>query len=247
MSFKPVGGEEVVWNAEPEQVEAEKWAHGGIPACWPWFGVNGKVDIHGTAWRSEFKVVSRTEKNGRDELVLALDEPNARLEYTVSLGDALKLEMKTLNKSTRPLEFSAGFHPYFLVRERDNVSVRGLEGCKYIYAVDMSEHVQEGDLKMNTDADHVYTLKEELKHEFAILDPGLKRALAMVSTGNECAVVWNPGPETKLADFEDGDWRKFICVEPVTIWPKALETIKPGEKHELVVAIQSSAEEAEQN
>ena len=37
MSFKPVGGEEVVWNAEPEQVEAEKWAHGGIPACWPWW------------------------------------------------------------------------------------------------------------------------------------------------------------------------------------------------------------------
>ena len=80
MSFRPAGGEEVVWQNDPVQTDEPKWAHGGIPVCWPWFGVNGKVDIHGTAWREEFKVVSRRETKKRAELVLSIDGERARLE-----------------------------------------------------------------------------------------------------------------------------------------------------------------------
>ena len=89
LSFRPTDGEEVVWQADPVQTDAPKWAHGGIPLCWPWFGVNGKVDIHGTAWREDFKVVSKRGTKRRAELVLALDGEKARVECTVSLGDAL--------------------------------------------------------------------------------------------------------------------------------------------------------------
>ena len=256
LSYKPTGHAPVIFRPAKRDYNRGESFHGGIPVCWPQFGrlaIPG-MSPHGFAKIMPFTVRATQYSEDITEITLALKSSEETkslwpydfdLEVKISVSMKLNLKLTTKNTGETPFEFTAGFHPYFLVRERDNVSVRGLEGCKYIYAVDMSEHVQEGDLKMNTDTDHVYTLKEELKHEFAILDPGLKRALAMVSTGNECAVVWNPGPETKLADFEDGDWRKFICVEPVTIWPKALETIKPGEKHELVVAIQSSAEEAE--
>jgi L-threonylcarbamoyladenylate synthase len=78
----------------------------------------------------------------------------------------------------------------------------------------------------------------------AVIDGGLRRAIAMASSGNTKTVVWNPGPEGKLPDFEPDDWRKFVCVEPVTSWPKAERALGPGETHELAVAIQSVAEEA---
>ena len=33
MSFRPAGGEEVLWQADPVQLTDAKWAHGGIPFC----------------------------------------------------------------------------------------------------------------------------------------------------------------------------------------------------------------------
>ena len=72
MSFKPADGEEVVWQPDPVQVEEPKWAHGGIPVCWPWFGVNGEVELHGTAWTKPFEVVSNVREHGRARLVLDL-------------------------------------------------------------------------------------------------------------------------------------------------------------------------------
>ena len=38
-------GEEQLWMPEPPQ-SAPGWRHGGIPLCWPWFGVNGKGELH---------------------------------------------------------------------------------------------------------------------------------------------------------------------------------------------------------
>ena len=80
LSFNGPDGSEALWNADPVQLTDAKWAHGGIPVCWPWFGVNGKVDIHGTAWRRPFSVVSRVERKDRCELVLARDEGDITFE-----------------------------------------------------------------------------------------------------------------------------------------------------------------------
>ena len=32
-----VGDEELLWNADPIQLTAHDWAHGGIPTCWRTF------------------------------------------------------------------------------------------------------------------------------------------------------------------------------------------------------------------
>ena len=149
--------------------------------------------------------------------------------------------MTTKNTGTAPFEFTAGFHPYLRVRERDGVTVKGLAGESYIYAEDMSEHVLAGDLEMKTATDHVFSLSPAAKHEAAVIDGGLRRAIAMASSGNTKTVVWNPGPEGKLPDFEPDDWRKFVCVEPVSDWPGG-RTLAPGEEHVLAVAIQSTLE-----
>ena len=48
-----VGGKEQLWNDTPPQKASADWAHGGIPVCWPVFGVDAAGKIHGVAARQE--------------------------------------------------------------------------------------------------------------------------------------------------------------------------------------------------
>lgn len=255
LSYRPTGLSPVIFRPAKRDYNRGESFHGGIPVCWPQFGklaIPGMAQ-HGFARMMPFSVRGSQYSEDMTEVTLGLSStPDTKslwphdfdLEVKISVSMKLNLKLTTKNTGDDAFEFTGGFHPYFLVRERDGVSVRGLDGCSYIYAVDMSEHVQTGDLAMTTSTDHVFTLPPALKHEFALVDPGLKRAVAMVSNGNDTAIVWNPGPENVLPDFEGDDWRHFVCVEPVTAWPKATKSLAPGESHALTVAIQALAEDA---
>ena len=253
LSYRPTGHSPVLFRPERREYGRGESIHGGIPVCWPQFGrlaIEG-MSAHGFARIMPFEVRGTEYTEDMTEITLGLrSTPETKvlwphdfeLEFKASVSMKLNLKLTTRNTGGSPFEFTAGFHPYFLVRDRNAVSVRGLDGCAYVDARDMSEHVLSGDLAMDSEADHVFTLKEAPKHEFALMDPGLRRAVAMVSTGSGSAVVWNPGPEGKIADFAEGDWRKFVCVEPVTAWPKAKETLEPGKESVLAAAIQSVSE-----
>lgn len=253
LSYRPTGHSPVLFRPEKRDYNRGESIHGGLPVCWPQFGklaIEG-MSAHGFARVMHFDVRGTEYSEDMTEITLGLkSSPETKalwpydfdLEFKVSVSMKLNLKLTTKNTGDAPFGFTAGFHPYFLVRDRNAVSVRGLDGCSYIDARDMSEHVLTGDLAMDSEADHVFMLKPAPKHEFALIDPGLKRAIAMVSTGSGNAVVWNPGPEGKLADFVEGDWCKFVCVEPVTAWPKATATLAPGEEAVLAAAIQSNAE-----
>ncbi|MBP5791992.1 MAG: D-hexose-6-phosphate mutarotase [Kiritimatiellae bacterium] len=253
LSYRPTGISPVIFRPAKRDYNRGESFHGGIPVCFPQFGklaIPGMAQ-HGFARMMPFEVRSTQYSEEMTEIVLGLKSDAATrelwphdfdLEVKISVSMKLNLSMTTTNTGSEPFEFTGGFHPYFVAGERDAVTVEGLDGCEYVYAVDMSNRVQQGSLAMVSSADNVYTLKPAAKHEFAIIDKSLRRAIAMVSSGNQTAIVWNPGPEGKLADFEADDWRKFVCVEPVTSWPKATQALEPGGKHSLLVAIQSVAD-----
>lgn len=254
LAYRPTGMSPVIFRPAKRDYNRGESIHGGIPVCWPQFGrlaIPG-MSAHGFVRVMPFTVRSTTYSEEMTEITLALRSDVATrelwphdfmLELKVTVSMKLNLQLTTRNTGDAPFEFTAGFHPYFLVRERDEVRVRGLDACAFVDARDMSEHVLSGDLAMNAAADHVFTLPSAPKHEFALVDPGLHRAIAMVSAGNGSAVVWNPGPGCSIADLAAEDWRRFVCCEPVTAWPKATASLKPGESHELTVAIQATPEE----
>ena len=256
LSYRPTGHSPVIFRPAKRDYNRGESFHGGIPVCWPQFGklaIPGMAQ-HGFARVMPFEVRGTQYSEDMTEITLGLrstDETKKLfpydfdLEVKVSVSMKLNLKLTTKNTGDKPFEFTGGFHPYFTVRERDGVTVKGLEGVPYVYAEDMTDHVQTGDLEMTTSTDHVFELPPAPKHEFAILDPGLRRAIAMASSGHGSAIVWNPGPECVLPDFEPDDWRKFVCVEPVSHWPKAIKPLEPGEIHELMAAIQASAEGVE--
>ena len=254
LSYRPTGHSPVIFRPSRRDYNRGESIHGGIPVCWPQFGrlaIPG-MSPHGFARIMPFSVRATQYSEDMTEVTLALvSSPETRelwphdfdLEVKVSVSMKLNLTMTTKNTGAEPFEFTGGFHPYFLVRDRDAVSVRGLSGCDYVYAVDMTDHTLAGDLVMDKAADHVFKMPPTLKHEVAILDPGLGRAVAMASNGNANTVVWNPGPGSGIGDLSEDDWRRFVCVEPVTGWPKAAEPLAPGDSQTLAVAIQSVSDE----
>ncbi len=253
LAYRPTGHVPVLFRPSKRDYMPDESFHGGVPVCWPQFGRLALPSLpqHGFARTSLFTVRGTQYSEEMTEITLALissDETKKLfpydfdLEVKITVSMKLNLRLTTKNTGTEAFEFTGGFHPYFLVRERDNVVVKGLDGVPYVRADKMTNHIQSGDLALTTDVDHVFELPAAPKHEFAILDAGLRRAIALVGSGHASAIVWNPGPGVKLADLAPDDWRKFVCVEPVSHWPKALKALEPGETHELLAAIQASAE-----
>ena len=249
--YRPTGHSPVIFRPAKRDYNRGDSFHGGIPVCWPQFGNRFSKDLpqHGFARKMVFEVRGTEYSEEMTEIRLGIrsDDETRKLwphdfdlEYTVSVSMKLNLKLVTKNTGSAPFDFNCGLHPYFLLRERDAAVVKGLDGTTFFNGLTGTpDEAQAGDLKVDHEVDHIFNLPAAPKHEFAMLDPGLRRAIALVSSGNTKTVVWNPGPEGKLPDFDPDDWRKFVCVEPVSDWPGG-GTLAPGATHELLAAIQSS-------
>ena len=253
LSYRPTGHSPVVFRPAKRDYNRADSLHGGIPVCWPWFGKSGDPGTkpHGFARISLFKVRGTEYSDEMTEVTLGLKSDDATrslwpydfdLELKISVSMKLNLSLKTTNTGDRPFLLTEGFHPYFLVGDRERVVVRGVSGLEYVDARDMSKGVFDGDYPTTEASDHVISLKDEPKHEFALLDPAMKRAVGIASSGHRRLVIWNPGPGAALHDLATDDWRKFLCVEPATLWREAGYTLAPGESHTLATAIQSTLE-----
>ena len=259
LSYRPTGHSQVLFR--PARTDAEynrgDSFHGGIPVCWPQFGNRFSKDLpqHGFARKMVFEVRGTEYSEEMTEVTLGLksDDETKKLwnhdfdlTLTVTLSMKLSLRLLTKNTGTEPFDFSCGFHPYFLVRDRNGVTVKGLDGCRYVDASDgtLVEGVQAGDIPVTKGYDHIFSLPPAPKHEFAILDAGLRRAVAIVASGNTKAIVWNPDTAYVVDDQTPEDWKHFLCVEPVSDWPGG-GTLQPGAVHELLAAVQSTLEGGE--
>ncbi len=252
LSYRPVGRQPVLFRPAKRVYKPGEQIHGGIPVCWPQFGnkMSAKLPAHGFARVMCFEVRGTRHSEDATEITLGLTPSgitrkffpyNFDLEIGFSLSTNLSLRMTTKNTDTEAFEFTAGFHPYFLVQDRDLATLKGVDGLSYINAATMEALVQKSDLTITTDVDHVFDLPSEPKHEFELLDPCLRRKISIAGSGYATLVVWNPGTKYSLSDCAVDDWRKFICIEPVTHWPRALKLLEPGETHNLLVTISHSS------
>jgi len=252
LSYRPTGHAEVLFRPSRRDYNRGDPFHGGIPVCFPQFGNRFSKELpqHGFARLMPFAVAASEYSDEMTEvsLVLRSDEATRSLwphdfELTVKVSVSMKLNLSLTCENTgeEPFAFSCGLHPYILLRERDGASVRGLDGLGFFNGFAGREERQSGDLAMDHPTDHVFTLPAAPRHEFAVVDAGLRRAVAVASTGNDRVVVWNPGPECALPDFDADSWRRFVCVEPVSDWPGG-RTLEPGGRHVLAAAVQSTME-----
>jgi len=254
LSYRPTGHSEVIFRPSKRDYNRGESFHGGIPVCFPQFGNRFSKELpqHGFARVMPFSVAATEYSDEMTEATLVLRSDAAtrslwphdfELALKVSVSMKLNLALTVTNAGAEPFEFSCGLHPYFLLRDRDRAVVKGLDALSYFDGVGGSDCRQEGDLAVDRSVDYIFSLPRAPRHEFAVLDPALRRAIALASAGNDRAVVWNPGTDYTLPDFDEDSWRRFVCVEPVSDWPGG-RALAPGGKYTLTAAVQSTMEGA---
>lgn len=252
LSYRPTGNPPVLYLPHPyDETPAGEEIHGGIPVCWPWFARCGPAGskLHGVARYARWRVTGSEYSEDVTEVTLALESDaetrkawphDFALELKVSVSMKLTLALRATNTGTEAFHVTEGFHPYFLVRERDQTEVLGVDGCEFTdtRAPEKGVRTWTGSYAVREAGSKIYQVA---KREYVLMDHGLNRAIAVVSRGNARLVVWNPGEESadQVAAFGVDGWRHFVCVEPCSTPDEAGYDLKPGESHDLLMAVQS--------
>ena len=256
LSYRPTGGEEVLFRPRQLVLEGEDWQHGGIPLCWPWFSDNAGASLvcHGFARFSRFRIRSRRVTERTTELVLRLESSDETrrlwpydfdLDYRIVLSDSLRLVVTTRNVGVRRFKLTSGLHPYFRLGERNRAWVDGADGAPVCNAIctlgpDRKESAFTGSWKgaivLTNAYDHVFSLSEQ---RYSVVDPSLMRRISVSSVGTCKLVVWNPdaNPPFDIGNLSRDDWRRFVCAEPATTFADRALTIEPDGTHVMDVTI----------
>jgi glucose-6-phosphate 1-epimerase len=150
-----------------------------------------------------------------------------RLEYTVTVGQTLCVELDTLNEGTSPAAFEDALHAYFALSDAKSAQVAGLEGSPYVDKMDgMAVKVQSGLIGFVGETDRVYTYSGETQ-----IQDG-NRSLRISQHGAANTVVWNPWitKSKAMPDFGDDEWMRMCCVEAANC-QRERRMLLPGNRH----------------
>jgi glucose-6-phosphate 1-epimerase len=222
VSWKDGGGRERLFCSARSALDGSRAIRGGVPVIFPQFGERGEGMRHGFARVSNWRLKASGVKDGAAFARFVLEPGDLApamaaawphgfaLELYVAVrGGELEMTLDVRNKGAQAFAFAAALHTYHLVDDVAQVRIGGL-----------------GDEMLAIDGklDQVYedvgpTISLESGADWLILE----------QEGFSDAVVWNPGAAdaAALADMADGEYRRFVCIEPALLGPLTLE---PGAK-----------------
>ncbi len=241
ISFQPAGEtQDLLFLSEAAYYKTGKAMKGGVPICWPWFGPDpegkGRAS-HGFVRDRMWNLLSVEETSSGEtkvKLGVSADEETQKvwpysfeLVVEIVVGAQLTISLNTQNTGDEAFSITQALHTYFAIGDVNKVRVTGLDNAPYIDKVDGgAEKTQHGDITISEEVDRVYT---KVKPELIIEDEALGRRIQISSTNSHTAIVWNPWKEisTNMADLEDQDYQRFICVETANAADEVVE-IAPG-------------------
>lgn len=228
-----------VFAMRPDAVfDGSKPIPGGMPHCWPWFGLPATAQRHGFARNVEWEVASMT--GGASPSVTLTLEPNQytkdmwpnsfKNSYTVTLGDdnSLTTELDVTNTGSAAWNFTSGMHTYFSVGDIDAISIKGAFKDSIWRDRTLDEEGASSRSPPETEtrealtiASHTDRLYEGVTGRLEILDKGNDRTIVLDNQkGWADTVVWNPYGDESQA------YKTLVCVESALI--KNAVTIDAG-------------------
>ncbi len=240
------------------------WA--GSPVLFPHVSYNvvdgqeGRYRLDGTVYESPQHGFGRrvpwsvVEHSGSSVTLELTDSGKTRPSYPFAFrhrltywleGGRLVWRQVVENRDSRPMPFSAGFHPYLRVplagTERNQCGVR-LPDCRRFRPLDKasrfsSEPVRAGNLSVADDASGTVFLGDLSAPEVALVDP---------SSGVEVALHFGANPSYRfLALWAPDTHAPFYCVEPWTALPNSLGrpdgeviVLAPGQAFDATLALE---------
>jgi len=243
-SWHPSGFGEALFVSSKSRWQDGRAIRGGVPICFPWFGDKAgdpKALAHGfvrtKSWQldgisSSRDAVTVCMSTGSDESTKQWRPSDFMLIYRATFGAELRLELELQNAGASTLRFEEALHAYLKVGDVRSVSLRGLDGVKYVDKTDACRvKVQNGDVLIAGETDRVYL---NTRSDVEVVDPSLRRRLCVAKDNSLTTVVWNPWEEKAagMADLGDDEWKQMICVETSNVLGYAVE-VAPGQQHRM--------------
>jgi glucose-6-phosphate 1-epimerase len=211
-------GQERLFLGTLSALDGSRAIRGGVPVIFPQFAERGQGMRHGFARVSTWRLLDSGEQDGAAFALLALNGADLapalaaawphpfELSLRVSVqAQSLVMALEVRNTGTHPFPFAAALHTYYLVEDVEAVRIDGVQ-AETLAITDKLDQVFErigGQIGFDTGADKLH----------------------LQQSGFADAVVWNPGAvdAAALADMEDEEYRRFVCIEPALLTPQVLE------------------------
>lgn len=250
----------LIWLSPDAAYQSGQSVRGGVPVCWPWFGdlrrnpqaVQAHYHLeqapaHGLVRALDWELLGIDEEDDAVTLRFAYDTRTQPLEgwprdvgltFVVRLADDLGMSLETHNRGTEPLTLSQALHSYFAVSDVRQVSVEGLQGCRYIDTLqNWQELRQQEALVFDSETDRIYF---DTAARLSIVDPGWGRRIHLDARGSRSAVLWNPWVDKakRLSQFPDEAWQNMLCIETANVLEDIVQ-LKADERHRLELRLSS--------
>ncbi|HEY9120826.1 D-hexose-6-phosphate mutarotase [Marinobacter profundi] len=253
-NFAPRDEPDWLWLSDTARFEPGRAIRGGIPVCWPWFGVPAKnppevrrriltTASHGFARTAVWKLEDVRESAHDVEISLSLDantdfdeqwQGHALVLLTMTFSvRGCQIALTTTNLGNTPLAYSQALHTYLPTADIARTRVHGLDGSEFIDTLDnWTTKLQKGPVRFEGETDRIYQCGEPL----IVSGPGGNRRLTAI--GSDSTVVWNPGPDKArtLSDFPDEAWTTMVCVETANAMSD-YRVLNEGQSHTLGVVL----------
>jgi glucose-6-phosphate 1-epimerase len=221
VSWHGADGGERMFMSGRSALDGSRAIRGGVPVIFPQFAERGDGMRHGFARLSTWRLEGSGVDDGAAWAVLGLNENDLapasaaawphRFALTLRVAvraNELSMTFSVRNTGAAPFPFAAALHTYHLVPHLADVRIEGLAA---------------GTLALEDKLDVVY---EGIGGTLTL--GTWARVLTLEQQGFADAVVWNPGAvdTAALADMEDDEYQRFVCIEPAQLTPVSLA---PGE------------------
>lgn len=238
-------GNPVLWLSETSDFEHTKSIRGGIPVCWPWFGMNKDENLpqHGFARTAMWELKNSNEVDANTtEVTFSLSHTpqtlklwpyRFELELHVIVSDKLTVELKTTNIDDKAFLITQALHTYFDISHISHVIVNGLDKKPYLDALNMKQKREDGDITFNREIDRVY---QDVYGKILLKDKN--RTIKIQNEGSSSVVVWNPWIDKckRMSAMKDDAYESMVCIESANAFDDA-RMIRPNESHTLKTTI----------
>lgn len=242
--FQPVGKPPLLWVSSADDYQPGNGIRGGVPVCWPWFGMSSEVNFpqHGFARTRIWALESVEMRNQLVDLRFSLKiseqdkiywPHNTEVSVLFTLSDTLSISLVNTNLGDETVTLTQALHSYFPIEDIHQLKASGFSGSKYIEFAQGPYPQTTDEVLFDRETDRVYT---DLSPVQLLHTP--QGTIEVSRENSQSAVLWNPWIEKsqRLGRFNPEDYLTMVCLEAANVLEDKV-VLAPGETHCLVTHI----------